>query len=235
MPFNVPPVVENFNRVENPLSTNNWLDVRYNAAAGGRRLQANGTQGLIEAASAFCSQMRSTVLNADQSSRLTIAVIPSGATDEVVAFFMRTTDEGTAVVDTYSFSVTKAAGADVWHLDRVNNGAFTPIGSDATQEVSSGDTIGIQTLGSGAAVTIEVYYCPAASDPTLSASYALVTTWTDNNASRLVGSGKVGLELQNNVTRIDNFGEMSIVAATDTTQPVVANKVAVMAGAGGWW
>lgn len=210
MPFSVPPVTEDYNRSENPLSTNGWSNLRYNNTAGARLTVANGTQGLAQSATAFCSQMRTATIGPDCSARVTIPTLSADGT-ELIGIFLRAVQEGAATVDTYAFFVSKVAGAgnDVWQVDRIVDNANTTIGATATQEFAAGDTLGVQVIGVGATVTLEMYLCPSGSDPSVSGNYSLILTRADTNAARLVAAGRAGIELNTNVARIENWGDGS--------------------------
>jgi hypothetical protein len=49
--------------------------------------------------------------------------------------------------DGYEISITKAAGADTWQLRRRDNVTPTALGADMSQEIASGDSVGISLVG----------------------------------------------------------------------------------------
>lgn len=66
-------------------------------------------------------------------------------------------------MDGYEVNIVKAAGADIVQIRRRDNVTPTTLGADMNQEISDGDSIGMEIIGS----TISAYYKPAAGSWTL--------------------------------------------------------------------
>lgn len=221
MAFPTISITDNFNRTEDPLSTG-WQNLGYNSATLGRRLTANGTQALAQAASAFSSSVRTATIGPDSEVYVQIPTKSADGT-ELVVLFLRLTGEGANTADTaYYLEIDAAVGTDGWILGKILNNAFSTL-QTGTQEMSAGDWVGFEVLGTGATVTLNGYRCPSGSDQTIPANWTQVITITDVSGTRIVGSGRAAVELQTNVARLDNWADGTTSAGT-TPSMVVARR-----------
>jgi hypothetical protein len=180
-------ILDNFNRAdENPLANGTWT-CPSQTGAGGLSLtsnQANSTFG-----SADCYWSPSTF--GPNSEAFVTITVPSGV---CVALHLRLNNPNSSSLNGYWYEWCGVAGAgnDTFTIYRIDNGSFTSIAA-GTQEVSSGDSIGAEAIGS----SLKMYYKAAAG------SWVQVVSVTDNTYS---GSGRIGLHLEDTTERADDFG-----------------------------
>lgn len=128
----------------------------------------------------------------------TLTVVP--ATGNQVYLMARIQSPNTSGMDAYTLLLTKASGTDTLDVMRTINGADTSIAT-RSQEVSAGDALGLVVLGTGATVTIQVWYRASGGSWT-----QLGADISDTNANRITAAGRIGLGLQNSTARWDDFG-----------------------------
>lgn len=183
------------------------------------------------AAAGFGSQMRSTVYGPDMEAWMRVPTVTTTAGDEIFAIFLRLQQIGAGTTDGYVVFASLAAGADGWEVDRIVNGAQTSIAT-STRDIAAGDWVGAKVEDSGGDPVITAHWCPAASDPTLSASWTAVCTVTDSNAAKITGTGKVALEVWGLVTTFDDLRVGTIVTGGGATADP-ARREYVISGAVG--
>jgi hypothetical protein len=199
MPFPTTPVLDTF------ASLAGWTFPAYPGVGsftnpGG---QASGAAGLPGYADGYWN---AGTFVADQEAFATIPVRGSLTLD----LYLRIASPNTAGMDTYDLNVN----GSTWGWYRTVDAAATAVGASFTQTISDGDSIGARTLGSGATVTLEAWYKPAAG------AWTLIGTRTDSDPARLVNVGYIGLALQSDVIRADNFGGGAYVAPADGQPPI---------------
>jgi hypothetical protein len=146
--------------------------------------------------------------------------IPVKASDgqEMLALFLRLQTIGASTTKGYAVVVNAAAGTDSWDTYRLTGAAFSSGQAPATQEISAGDYVGAKVEDSGGNPVITAFYCPTANNPTLTASWTQISTWTDTDAvNKVTGTGKVGWEIQGIVVRLDDLRFGTITPTVDRT------------------
>lgn len=83
----------------------------------------------------------------------TITTTSTVTNDQVALLLM--TERNVATQDGYDLQIAKQAGADRWRLRRRDNVTPSTLGADMSQEVSSGDSIGVSMSASG---VLTAYY-----------------------------------------------------------------------------
>lgn len=122
-----------------------------------------------------------------------VTVTTATSASNTVGVWARCANVGSAAT-TDGYLVSMGEGAtDLWSIYRVDNGVPTLLGSTFSQEVSNGDSIGIQVIGS----TIGAWYKASAG------SWTELATRTD---STYTAAGYVGLSISDTTGRCDNFG-----------------------------
>jgi hypothetical protein len=111
----------------------------------------------------------------------------------------------------YSLEITIVAGTDTWDLYRVVSGTGVLAASFTATEIANGDQIGMEVLGSGATVTVNAYHKPSAG------AWTLIGTFADTDASRITGAGYIGIETNQSVLGLDDFGGGEVVTSNKQT------------------
>lgn len=111
--------------------------------------------------------------------------------------------------DMYQLEVTTQSGTDTWDIYRIVNDSGTLLSAVGTQEITAGDKIGFEVLGSGATVTLRAWYYNGTSWTQIGADV------TDTSASRITAAGYIGLEANtlSGAQRLDDFGGGTVVVA----------------------
>jgi hypothetical protein len=181
-------ILDNFNRAnEDPLANGNWT-CPAQTSAGNLTLTSNQTNSNFGSADCYWS---SSTFGPDSEAFVTISTVNNGF---CTALFLRTNNLNSASLNGYWYEHCAVTGAsnDTFTIYRIDNGSFTSIAA-GTQEVSSGDRIGAEAIGS----SLKMYYKAAAG------SWVQVVSVTDSTYS---GSGRIGLHLEDTTERADDFG-----------------------------
>lgn len=139
---------------------------------------------------------------ADTEAYVTIATV--GVAGEAVEVMLRIQSPNSAGLDGYFLHVQKDASTDIFQLWEVLNNAQTQLGSTANQEFSSGDSVGIEAIGT----TITGYYKASAG------SWTSVLSATDSTTNT---TGNIGVIVNGTTYRVDNFGGGTVVTAGGAT------------------
>lgn len=192
MPFPTTGILDNFNRAdENPIT--GWT-----ALFNGFRVVSNAMKGTT-AGSNFAYYSAATY-GPDCECYMTIATkVPTGGAMAVLARLVDTGSIGT--IDGYILNVAVAAGTDTITIQRLDNGVGTTLGSSISQEVSNGDSIGIECIGS----SISCWYKASGG------SWTNLGTRTD---STYTAAGRVGVSTTTDTSEsFDNFGGGTRIAS----------------------
>lgn len=128
------------------------------------------------------------------------AVIATKPTANTVQLWVRTADATGNTPDAYSVVLNAEGGTDIMFINRVDNGVATQLGASFSQEVSNGDSIGIECTGT----TISAYYKAAAG------SWTSLGSRTDSTYS---AAGYLLVLADDAYIVFDDFGGGTIVAA----------------------
>lgn len=141
----------------------------------------------------------------------TLTAVP--ANGSVAYLHARIQSQGAAGFDAYELRVTKASGTDTVDLFRIINNAETNLAT-RSQEVAAGDALGMFVSGTGATVTMQIWYRASGGSWT-----QLGSDVADTNASRITAAGRIGAGVQGNTARWDDFGGGEQVAASPRARP----------------
>ncbi len=143
MAFPTTSVLDNFNRAnEGPPPSTSW-DGPIRPGQAQLKVSSNA---MIWHSSVPGSVYWDTSFDADQECYLTVST--KGQSGKALGLFTRLRDHGTSSVDGYElWTEPQDAATDNWRLYRMSNNGFFLINS-TTQEVDSGDKIGIESDGS---------------------------------------------------------------------------------------
>ena len=107
---------------------------------------------------------------------------------------------GATIAGYWIYSLTNT-GTDQYTLERLDNGVITQLGADFAQEITAGDSIGIEAVGS----TLTAYYHNGS-------SWSSLGTRTDSTYS---GAGKLLLFCSDTSARLDGFGGGTVSSGTE--------------------
>lgn len=185
MAFPVSAVLDNFNRADGALGAN-WGGKLFSGNSGGctvvsNRAQCTGSQSDYWSAATFGPDCE------------VHATFPNLFNFGPVGLFLRVSSPGTASFTGYEvYAYPIGALIQVYRID---NGSYVQLGSDISQSLSDGDSVGMEMIGD----TIQVYYKSGAG-----AWSAVGPTFTD---STYTGAGYLGMEGDGGGSlSIENFG-----------------------------
>jgi hypothetical protein len=209
MAFPTTSVLDNFNDTENPMT--GWANLL--AAPFTGRWASNGS--IAEPQDSNSNEYWTASTFGPNSTGVEVwAEIQTVASDTgSVTLWMIYADVGSLNVDGYALTLTKVAGAsnDTLQLQSVTNAVGSNIGAAFTQEVSNGDSVGFEQIGS----TFTIYYKASGG------SWTSLGTRSDATYS---GSPNIGMSAGTDVAQnwqLTNFGGGTLVAvgASATPQP----------------
>jgi hypothetical protein len=179
MPFPDTSVLDNFNRSENPLSTN-WSNILNSN-------QCNGSAALGNNSSYSVSIYGTDFTGAQE---VWCEITTKGGTGHELSLGLMSKDTGNiATIDGYSIHFTVATGTDTWSIDRADNGVPTVLAS-GTAELVNGDIVGLRLMPNG---DLQAFRNGSQIGSTINS-----TTYT--------GTGKLSLTIENTTWRINAFG-----------------------------
>jgi hypothetical protein len=201
-------VLDSFNRAnESPLSASAGWDQNdyFGGTSNLLRLASNQALKLQVAAAGWGAQVWGTAYGPDTEAYATIAAKPGVDTYEILTIYARLVQIG-STVDGYCVQVLEGtAGTDEWLIFRVDNNSFTQLGATVTQEVTVGDKIGLEIIGS----TIKGYLFTGG-------SWTEVISRSDSNHT---AAGKVCLEVRGVNGRLDDFVAGTVVTGGGGSSP----------------
>jgi hypothetical protein len=200
MAFPTTAVLDDFNRTaETTLSQGGaWTSP---LISGDHDLDTNGTQAYLVEASGFGDAYRTATCGPDCEVYFTVPTV--GASAEALFIWLRIQNPGTAGQDDYTLLITKSAGTDTWEFYRGDDLDGTLLGSAINQEVSTGNQVGFEAIGS----TLSAYI-------NTGGGWSLVGSRVDATHG---SAGNIGFGVENPTWRIDDFG-----GGTITTNPVIS-------------
>lgn len=208
MAFPTTGVLDNFNRTASTLGAN-WSHIHL---YGTGECGANGTQAYHNVAQYAAYTMQhwsAATFGADCEVYMTIAtkITATDDTSSIVARCTNNTDIST--MDGYQVSVLTQAGNDIVTIERIDNGTIVQLGASIAQEISNGDSIGLECIGS----TIKAYY---------KASGGSWTELGSRTDATYGAAGYIGFYATSTTVtwRYDDFGGGTVVAAGGTAVPV---------------
>lgn len=209
MAFPSTSVLDNFtgtNGTDLPVYSSNWQT----APTGGVNLEIQSNAATGTAAASNNTNSWATSYGPDCEVYVTITTKP--ADGNILLLLARGVQETSlATADGYCLRFAPVAGTDTITIQRIDNGAQTSISSAFSQEVSNGDSIGLEIIGN----TLTAYYKPSGG------AWTSLGSTTD---STYTTAGKIGLLTSSTTIRLDDFGGGTYVA------PGVTGTVAVTTG-----
>lgn len=187
MPFPSTPILDSATQADSgPPTSANW-----SASTGLSGLSVTSNQFNSASGTRF-SYWNPTTFGPDAECYATIAT--KGNNTELFAVYARLQQTSSfATLDGYTVFVTPAAGTDAFTVQRIDNGVGTTLGSTISQEIASGDAIGIEIIGS----TIAAKYKASGG------SWTELGTRTDSTYS---SAGNIAMAMAGTVYRGDDFG-----------------------------
>lgn len=205
------PILDDFNRANTTLNTGSWAGPTYSGDSA-LELISNAAGG--SGAGSFFDSNWSAASYTESEVYAQLTAVPASA--DVAYMHCRIQAPNTAGMDAYELLLTKAAGTDSIEVFRVINATPTSLAT-RSQEVSAGDWLSMVVTGTGATVTIQVWYSTDGTNWS-----QLGADISDTNAARITSSGRIGLGVQGATGRWDNFGGGEHAAATaDRLSPVL--------------
>lgn len=186
MPFPSTGILDSFDRAnEGPPPSAEWT-----TPAGVSGLIVSGSLCAANAANALGIFSASSVgPNCEAYYTVTTA---TGAAAQVQVWARAKDIASAATIDGYSISVTEAA-TDSWAINSITNGIASQLGASFGQEVSNGDSIGIECFGSN----IAAWYKASGG------SWIKLAERTDTTYA---ASGYIGIGIMDTTGRVNDFG-----------------------------
>lgn len=171
-----------------PTYSGNWQA----APTGGVNLEIQSNAATGTAAASNNTNSWAADFGPDCEVYVTITTKPAdGNVLLLVARGVQTTSLGT--IDGYCLRFAPASGTDSLIIQRIDNGAQSNLVAPISQEVSNGDSLGLEIVGN----TLTAYYKASGG------SWTSVGTVTDSTYS---AAGKIGILTSSNTIRLDDFG-----------------------------
>ncbi len=212
--FPITSILDNFNRAnENPLANGTWTCPMIGGFAN---LQIVSNQVDSSGGGDGSCYWSAASFGADAEAYVTISTLPSAP--DCVTLMARTSGENSSSFNGYQAVYCAVSGAnnDTFTLRRWLNASFVAIAS-GIQEASAGDSIGIEVIGT----TVRMLYKPAAG------SWTQILSTTNSEVS---GSGHVGLSVNGQTARVDDFGGgtytgAGVVIMSSSTPAIATGRV----------
>jgi hypothetical protein len=202
MAFPTTAVLDNFNRANGALGAS-WTSGFY---GDGTTLGVNSNQ-LANSATAWAGSYYN-VASYGPDCEIYFD-IPTKDTGGSASFVLWLRAGGTLTGNPTGYYMTCDGG--VWSIRRADGtGSDTQLGSTFFQTITNGDSLGFSAVGS----TLTAYYKAGAG------SWTTLTTRTDSTYS---AAGKLVIEIQSNIVRLDNFGGGTIGGGGGTVYTASAN------------
>jgi hypothetical protein len=191
MAFPTTPVLDNFtgtNGDDLPVYSANWQAT----PTGGAPLEIQSNAATGTSAGGNNTNSWATSFGPDCEVYVTISTV--AAAGNVILLFARGVQTGSlATVDGYVLRYAPAAGTDTLTIQSVTNGTQTSIGAAFSQEISAGDSIGLECVGT----TLTCYYKPSGG------AWGSLFSRTD---STYTAAGQIALFSTSTGVRFDAFG-----------------------------
>lgn len=192
-------VLDNFNRADQEPVTG-WTDDLFGNSSDCKLTSNTLREGTSGDGSCYWTSAFS---GGDQEGYITLPNADSHTAGGAVRFIVCGLSVGSANVDGYALEFVKDAGTDFLRLRELTNGAYTTMGSTVNQEVTNGDSLGIEAFSDG---TVNAWFKDGAS------AWTLLFTRTD--ASPLnCDSSRIGVAMTSSQHHWDDAGGGPIAAS----------------------
>lgn len=200
MAFPTTSVLDNFNRADNADLGANWTTP---VLSGDSNIRITSNQaGYHVADAAFRDEYWNVETFGPDCETFCTVSDKQSTNDRLIWYtFLRVVDPGLSTVDGYYFEMVLRSGNDDGGIYRLDNGAFTQLGATITQEITQGDGLGLEAIGS----TIQAYRRSAG-------SWSSLASRTD---STYTAAGNVGIGVHGDdtgVVAIDDWGGGTVVS-----------------------
>jgi hypothetical protein len=141
---------------------------------------------------------------------VSVPVLPING--EYIALWARHQNTGTTGFSSYALVYIHAtSGNATWSLRRYDSGVSTTLSNISASAISANDSIGIDVIGSGSSVTLTTYRRSGG-------VWSTIGSVNDTSGSRITAAGRLGIELSDVTTRLDNFsgGNLNTSPASPT-------------------
>jgi hypothetical protein len=200
MAFPTTSVLDNFtgtNGTDLPVYSANWQATPTGGSA--LEIQDNAATGT----SAGGNNSNSWVTDYGPDCEVYVTINTKPADGNVILLFARGLQTTSLLtVDGYVLRFVQNAGTDTFVIQRITNGAATSLSSTFNQEVTNGDSIGLEIVGN----TLTAYYKSGGG------AWTSLGSTTD---STYTGAGKLGILTSSTGVRLDDFGGGTYAGVTD--------------------
>lgn len=195
----------------------NWQNV-----INGIQIQGNQGKGTTNNASNLAMWKTST-FGPDCEVFATMAAATGFDSNNALVLYARLTTLVSSTFDGYAVAYLELSSDNIICAYRIDNGAYTQLGTNFIQTLSSGDALGLEIVGSGAG-NIRVYRKPAGG----SWDATPLITFTD---STYTAAGYIGMSIEDTSGILDDFGGGTISSGA-TTHTVGASLDSMVQKAG---
>jgi hypothetical protein len=207
MAFPTTSVLDNFDRANGADLGANW-DFAFSFGNSSNIFSIENTSRAVPSGNHYAEEVYTAGTDVTESEvYVTLVTAPaSGADYGLIARYTGTGGSSQG----YRLTIVHNTGA--WSVKRVTSGT-TQSGdkATATQAVAAGDSFGMEVTGTGATVTIKIYYKASGG------SWNLLATGSDTDGGRITGAGDVGMYMfrsSGTGGALDDFGGGEIITAT---------------------
>jgi hypothetical protein len=137
-------LLDNFNRANGVIGAPNWAQPVYDAETS--RIEITSNQIFGDAAGATSrshAYWSPATFGPDSEAYLTIPTVDTQV--RTIGLFLRLQTPGSAAADGYDLEYLLSSGT--WQINRIDNGAFTALGSSAVSTLIAGDKMGFEAIG----------------------------------------------------------------------------------------
>lgn len=190
--FPTTPVLDSFNRSNGAPS--GWTGAAFGDANGITINTNAATSGAAAFGAAFYNV--NTYKNAVNGVEAfyTISTLPGSAKTARIVIC----DTSTCASSQNAYYLILTPSSSNWDMEKLVAGAGTQLGVQFSQAISAGDRVGLSVVENAGTNTITSWICPAAGTCTVAG--------TRTDTSNLSKKWSIGVELEDNTVRIDNFG-----------------------------
>jgi hypothetical protein len=205
--FPTTPILDTFTGANGTNPPNaNWTNDVF-AGGGGRGIQIQSNQAAGNALLGNSAYWNTQTFPASQEAYWTIGTKPGNGI--YIGLFLRLQSPGTAGADGYSFYHREfTAATDALEMYRADNAVETLLGASITVELTAGEKLGVRAIGS----TLEGFIVTAA---------GVATGHVERTDATYSGSGNIGVFLQNQTGRCDDFGGGAYTPPGVLMQPMI--------------
>lgn len=202
MAFPTTSILDNFNRADGAIG-GSWTAPMW-TGDGTPQISTNQLTGAANVGNYYDAYWNASSFGPDTEAYVTIATRGNAGNADELYIDVRGTP---GTVTSYQLDIAMGSPNDTWQVIKTVSGAGSTLGATYTsQNISAGDSVGIEVTGSST-VTINIYYKPSGG------SWTLLFSRTDST-SPITAAGRISIGVKNNIYRLDDYGGGTIVAAS---------------------